>query len=273
MAELWTILRDYNEYMVLIGGWVPFFLLQRYGEGSVEHVGSLDIDLALNAQAIPVDAYETILDRLQDRGYHHRVDRQGRPIPFSFERAVVVEGGSRVVVQVDLLAPQYGGTGPRHRHQVVQDLLARKVRGADLVFDHFEVEEQTARLPNGAQINVQIKIADAVSCFVMKGIALASRASEKDAYDLYLLCKNYKSGPASLAAELQAMRWHSLIQEALKSVTEYFDGVDAIGPIAVADFLEVNDPEEREVVCRDAYEVLRYMLEKAREDLTWRQLY
>jgi len=69
------------------------------------------------------------------------------------------------------------------------------------------------------------------------------------------------------------MRWHSLIQEALKSVTEYFDGVDAIGPIAVADFLEVNDPEEREVVCRDAYEVLRYMLEKAREDLTWRQLY
>jgi len=113
MAELWTILRDYNEYMVLIGGWVPFFLLQRYGEGSVEHVGSLDIDLALNAQAIPVDAYETILDRLQDRGYHHRVDRQGRPIPFSFERAVVVEGGSRVVVQVDLLAPQYGGTGPR----------------------------------------------------------------------------------------------------------------------------------------------------------------
>ena len=64
------------------------------------------------------------------------------------------------------------------------------------------------------------------------------------------------------------MRWHRLIQEALKSVAEYFDAVDAIGPIAVADFLEVNDPEEREVVCRDVYEVVGYMLEQVLEDST-----
>lgn len=153
MAELWTALAAYNEYMVLIGGWVPYFLLERHSRTDPGHVGSLDVDLALDASRIPEVAYQTILDILQKRGYRQRRDRLGRPIPFSYLRTVETVEDMTVEVQVDFLAPEYGGTGKSRRHQVVQDLLARKVRGADLVFDHFEVETLEACLPNRAVVD------------------------------------------------------------------------------------------------------------------------
>ncbi|MBN2603276.1 MAG: hypothetical protein JXA91_03995 [Candidatus Thermoplasmatota archaeon] len=50
MLELWRSLRRYNNGMTLIGGWVPYFLLEKFGGNSYEHdhVGSIDIDIALN---------------------------------------------------------------------------------------------------------------------------------------------------------------------------------------------------------------------------------
>ena len=39
-----------------------------------------------------------------------------------------------VPVEVDLLAPEYGGRSGRHENQFVQDVRARKARGCDLVF-------------------------------------------------------------------------------------------------------------------------------------------
>ena len=44
LIELMQILGEYREQMVLIGGWVPFFL---FGPG---HVGSTDVDIALDRE-------------------------------------------------------------------------------------------------------------------------------------------------------------------------------------------------------------------------------
>jgi len=262
MAELWTALAAYNEYMVLIGGWVPYFLLERHSRTDPGHVGSLDVDLALDASRIPEVAYQTILDILQKRGYRQRRDRLGRPIPFSYLRTVETVEDMTVEVQVDFLAPEYGGTGKSRRHQVVQDLLARKVRGADLVFDHFEVETLEACLPNRAVVDVTLKVANAAACLVMKGITLAQRLQEKDAYDLYLLSKHYKGGPTSLAEEVAALGRNRVVQEALVGIRKRFSRVDGAGPTAVADFMEITDRDERELVMRDAFEVVNILLGK-----------
>ncbi|MFQ6014864.1 MAG: nucleotidyl transferase AbiEii/AbiGii toxin family protein [Anaerolineae bacterium] len=262
MAELWAALATYDEYMVLIGGWAPYFLLERHSRTDPGHIGSLDVDLALDAGRIPEVAYQTILDILEKRGYRQRRDRLGRPIPFSYLRSVETAEGATVDVQVDFLAPEYGGTGKSRRHQVVQDLLARKVRGANLVFDHFEVETLEARLPNRAVVDVTLKVADAAACLVMKGIALAQRLQEKDAYDLYLLAKHYRDGPTSLAEEVAALGRNRLVREALAGIRKRFGRVDGAGPTAVADFMEITDPDERELVMRDAFEVMNTLLEK-----------
>jgi hypothetical protein len=57
------ILGEYREQMVLIGGWVPFFLF-----GS-KHVGSTDVDIALDREQITDDVYKTIRQHLEKRGY------------------------------------------------------------------------------------------------------------------------------------------------------------------------------------------------------------
>lgn len=49
LVELMTILGNYRDNIALIGGWVPYFLID---SDETSHVGSIDIDLALNFKEI-----------------------------------------------------------------------------------------------------------------------------------------------------------------------------------------------------------------------------
>ena len=59
MLELWRSLRKYNEAMILVGGWAPYFILETCaGEGYLhDHIGSIDIDIAINPQLVSEDEY------------------------------------------------------------------------------------------------------------------------------------------------------------------------------------------------------------------------
>lgn len=152
---------------------MPYFLLEKYkypGEYE-QHVGSFDIDVALDVFSIPETAYKSILEILGERGFYHRKDALGRDIPASFLKKVVFEDGREIEVRIDFLAPEYGGTAKKRRHQVIQDLLARKGRGTDIVFNHADVIHLSGPISNGANIELDIKVADVTACFVMKGIA------------------------------------------------------------------------------------------------------
>jgi len=45
MVELMTVIGELRDHVVLVGGWVPYFLLK---ESQDEHTGSIDIDLAFD---------------------------------------------------------------------------------------------------------------------------------------------------------------------------------------------------------------------------------
>jgi hypothetical protein len=97
MRELFLYLKPYRDQIVLIGGWVPYFLLEKYrypGEYD-QHVGSLDIDVALDVFSIPETAYKSILEILIERGFYHKKDTLGRDIPASFLKRVVTENGKK----------------------------------------------------------------------------------------------------------------------------------------------------------------------------------
>ncbi len=162
---------------------MPYFLLEKYrypGEYD-QHVGSLDIDVALDAFSIPEAAYKSILEILRERGFYHKKDTLGRDIPASFLKKVVTENGKEVEVRIDFLAPEYGGTPARRSHQMIQEIFARKGRGTDIVFNHADIIHLSGPISSGANIELDIKVADATACFVMKGIALGQRTWEKDA--------------------------------------------------------------------------------------------
>ena len=246
LVEVMTVLGEFRSHIVLIGGWIPYFLLE---ESQHEHVGSLDIDIALDFQKISNDTYQTILQALMDRGYR-QADQ-----PFIFYRTIAKKDGGEIIVQVDLLAGEYGGTGKSHRTQVIQqDGKARKARGCDLVFGHNRLLRVTGNMPNGSQNEVTIKIADIIPFLVMKGMTLWERYKEKDAYDVYFTVLHYPGGIKELANVFEPFRQNKLVHEGLGKVRTKFKSIDAPGPICVIVFLDIDDEEERERIKRDAYE-------------------
>ena len=43
LIEVLRILGSYRDYLVLTGGWAPYFILEKFGGGG-QHCGSIDID-------------------------------------------------------------------------------------------------------------------------------------------------------------------------------------------------------------------------------------
>ena len=268
MRELFLYLKPYRNQIVLIGGWVPYFLLEKYkypGEYD-QHVGSFDIDVALDAFSIPETDYKTILEILSGRGFYQRKDALGRDIPASFLKKIGLENKKEIEVRIDFLAPEYGGTPKKRRHQIIQDMLARKGRGTDIVFSHADVIHLSGPISNGANIELDIKVADVTACFVMKGILLGERTSEKDAYDLYMLVRYYKEGPKSVLSELTKLRNHGLMKEALKNIQEHFKDIKSLGPVSIARFMGITDREEHDRITRDAFELFQFIIQGMRKE-------
>jgi len=66
LMELLQILGEFRDQMVVVGGWVPGLLLPDAPE---PHVGTLDIDIALDLRYLPEASYTTLLRALTSRGY------------------------------------------------------------------------------------------------------------------------------------------------------------------------------------------------------------
>jgi hypothetical protein len=260
LLEVIDALKGYGTDIVVVGGWAPYFLLQKLGSKEAEqHVGSLDGDFALNFQRIPEDKYETILETLNRLGYSQRKSTSGKAVPASFEKTVKI-GETTFTMQIDFLAGEYGGTAQNHRHQEVQDLLARKGRGTDLVFDNFYANDVQGRFLNGADVRVRVIFANEIAMFAMKGVTIAQRTKAKDYYDVYMMTKHLEGGPAALGRRLVAFKQNKVIVEALENVRKYFDSPKGLGPTSVADFMGEDDQATREIIQRDVYEVMQAVI-------------
>jgi hypothetical protein len=253
LIELMQILGEFRDHVVVVGGSVPGLLLS----DSVEpHIGTLDIDLAFDFRNIPDASYQTLLKALTSRGY-----RQGGQ-PFQFFRDVPFSDRDPITVEVDLLAGEYGGTSRSHRTQVLQDARARKTRACDLVFEDNNVIAIEGELPGGGHLKVQCRVAAIVPFLVMKGMALADRLKEKDAYDIYYCVSQYPGGLAALAEIFRPHMGNRLVREGLTKIKEKFLSPDHAGPKWVADFLEIANREERAIQQRTAYEQVTALLDK-----------
>ncbi len=252
LIELVHLLGEIKDEIVIIGGWTPTFLLPQSEE---PHIGSLDIDVALNFSKIPDDTYQTILKTFIKQGYI-----QDKEQPFRFFRKVKVEGTEPVNVEVDLMAGEYGGTGKGHRTQRVQDVHARKTRGCNLAFDSSITITLEGELPNGGKDKVSFKVAGIVPFLAMKGIAMNERMKEKDAYDIFYCVNHYPGGVKKLAEEFKLKMKNKLIIEGLGKIRNKFASVEHIGPKWVADFLEITEKEDREIIMRRAYEKVSELL-------------
>ncbi len=252
LLELVRLLAEYRDDIVVVGGWVPALLIP---QDRKPHIGSTDVDLALNHRTLTGPGYKTICRLLEGRGY-----TQDKRQPFVFWRTVKV-GDKEIVVEVDLLAGEYEGTGKTHRTQSVQDVRARKARGCDLAFQIPARIAIEGNLPGGARDSATVCIASIVPFLVMKGMALATRLKEKDAWDIYYCVRWYPGEPAVLVDVCREHIKNGLVKEGFKNIAEKFASPDHTGPTFVADFEEISNLEARAVTERDAFERVQYLLQ------------
>ena len=251
LLELSHILGSYRETFVIIGGWVPELLLTGAAQ---PHIGSTDVDVAMDHRSLEEPGYQKLVSLLIKRGY-----RKSEEQPFIFFRDVLVEG-QEISVEVDFLAGEYAGSGKRHRTQVIEDLRARKARGCDLVFEMNSEIEINGKLPNGGIDQNKVRVASIPAFLVMKGMALADRLKEKDAWDIYYCLLYYPGGVEALAEKMRPFLKHGLVQEGLAKIAGKFQSPEHMGPTAIADFEELTDPDARSLVQRDAYERVQALM-------------
>ena len=260
LLEIAHLLQEYKDGMVIVGGSVPGMIINQTEQ---KHIGSIDVDIALNHYLIQDVGYRTISELLRMRGYI-----PGNQ-PFIFFRSLTVNE-HEVKVEVDFLAGEYGGTGKKHRTQVVQDLKPRKARACDLAFfDPMDVVIESV-LPDGGKDKALIKVASIVPFLMMKAQALNNRLKEKDAYDIYYCLINYPGGLDEIVIAFQRFPKHSLVEEGLEIFRDKFFSTDAIGPVFVANFMGEDDPEIRAFLQRDSYERVQYIL-RAVQDLDFKK--
>ncbi|GFP21176.1 hypothetical protein HKBW3S06_00402 [Candidatus Hakubella thermalkaliphila] len=262
LVELMTILKSYADALVLIGGWAPYFLLEKHKSPTSDfrHVGSVDIDLVIDPQIIDEERYATITKMLLDRGY-----RPSPQIFYQFERKIVSSLDQReYVVGVDFLTPKpEKGKGRKHRHRLVQpDLRARTLEGAEIALKHNWECSLSGILPEDGGTTVTLRVADIVSSLALKGIALGERYAEKDAYDIYVLLSYYRDGPRDVRDELKPYLSDKFLQKGLSSIESRFRSPEAEGPSWVANFLIQTNPELIKRTKMDAYMTVREFFEQ-----------
>ncbi|MEX2213968.1 MAG: nucleotidyl transferase AbiEii/AbiGii toxin family protein [Phycisphaeraceae bacterium] len=256
LAEVFRALGEYREHMLLVGGWVPSMLIPNPEH---RHVGSLDVDIALNHTAAQEEFYKQISEMMELLEF--KVDPKNR---HRFARMLVVSGES-ITIHVDMLALEYGGRGKKHQHQHVQNIEARKARGCDLAFEHPLDMKVELTMINGAKAVVPLRVTSVAAFIVMKSFAMRGRRKDKDAYDVVYCLREYQGGIDAVAEDFKKFGTHGLVREAIEILTEEFKDTTYIGPKSVADFLELPEGDEREIMLRDAAERVQELVEKVKQ--------
>src|SRR5476649_1410448 len=100
LIEIGQILGSFQGKFAVVGGAVPWLLLN---SEEMPHVGTLDVDLGLDAEALGDGEYATLVQSLMANGF-----RQGSDLRrFQLVRAVPARnGGAAIDVIVDFLMPR-----------------------------------------------------------------------------------------------------------------------------------------------------------------------
>jgi hypothetical protein len=245
LIEVLTILGQYLDKVVIIGGWVPELFFPEQG-----HMGSTDVDLALDAERIPPIAYGTIRRLLIGAGY--------RPtdLPNRFVRRVENHD-----VKVDLITGESSTSAEDSQHRLVQEMMVWKARGVDLALLFNREMEITGTLPGGGQNTVSVRVPLVSAYLCMKSITLSERMKPKDAYDIYFTVVNHPEGPGSLAEHFRSLRGNGLVEEALTKLRAKFRILEEIGPVWAAQVARENG-EDEEMARRKAFEYVSALLDQ-----------
>jgi hypothetical protein len=234
LVEIGQILGSFKGKYAIVGGAVPWLLL---GNEDMPHVGTLDVDVSLDAEALGDGEYAILIDALRGHGYDQR-DELRR---FQLVRRVPVEdGGAAIDVIVDFLMPRDAEI-VKNDPPLISDFAVQRADGADLALRFYQFVAISGPMPAGGTNRVEVAVCSIPALLAMKGHALAGRYKQKDAYDIYYCIRNYPGGPEALADACRPLLEHASGAAGYGLIAGKFDTVDAFGPTCVRRFVEDTD--------------------------------
>ena len=234
LIEIGQILGSYKGKFAVIGGAVPWLLL---GEADIPHVGTIDVDLSLDAEALGDGEYAQLVETLMKQGYHQR----GHLRRFQLVRTVPAQDdGADIDVIVDFLMP-HDATIARNAPPLVANFAVQRADGADLALRFYQFVAIDGDMPDGGGNRVEIAVASIPALLAMKGYAIMNRRKQKDAYDIYYSIRNFPGGIAALATATQQLLDCATARTGYLHISEKFRTLDDFGPTSVRQFVDRPD--------------------------------
>jgi len=258
LVDLGQVLGSFfTDSIVIVGGWVPDLLLPAAAE---PHVGSMDVDLALDAQKLREGRYAEIVKSLLATGRYEQTDQQ-----FKLRATVDLgDGGPVLEVDIDFLKSP-GKRRKRKGPRLLEEFRPLDADGCAAAFLHPERVQVDGHTIAGAENSVHVLVAALEDFLVMKAYALAGRDKPKDAYDICYCLGHAPGAVESLAQAWRDRREDRLVQGAIEQLREKFGSVRAYGPQQVVAFYDPPGADERELHARRAYELVDRFLSAINE--------
>jgi Nucleotidyl transferase AbiEii toxin, Type IV TA system len=249
LVEIGQVLGSFRGKFAIIGGSVPWLLLE---SEDMPHVGTLDVDLTLDAEALGDGEYATLVEALMAQGYNQREGFRR----FQLVRTVPAQdGGQPIDIVVDFLMPRDADI-VKNSPRLVADFAVQKADGADLALRFHQFVAVEAMMPNGGHNRVELAVCSIPALLAMKGHALNGRLKQKDAYDVYYCIRNYPGGIAALATDCHPLLKHQNAVDGYTFINAKFETLESFGPTCVRRFVEESqilgdrDPDQWQ---RDAF--------------------
>jgi hypothetical protein len=252
LIDLGQVLASFSDCMVVVGGWTPDLLMP---EADEPHVGSIDVDLALDAEKLNDGRYAELLNLLINT-------RRYRPGEKDFQLIVDVnlgDGDKPVQVEVEFLAPKEVKL-KKNKPKLLRGFRVLQADGCGVAFHAPVVLRLGGRNVRGDTNGVSLRVASLPDFLVMKAYALGGRDKPKDAYDLCYCLENAPGGMAALAADWKPRLAEKEVTRAVEILREKFATVDSFGPQQLVEFHAATDEESREMAARRAFELVQKFL-------------
>lgn len=253
LVDLGQVLASFKDSVVIVGGWTPDLLLPHADE---PHIGSIDVDLALDATKLGAGQYAELIQLLLDT-------KRYRPGDKDFQLVAEVDlgdGEKPVLVEVDFLAAQ-DVKMKKNRPALLEGFRVLKAEGCNVAF-HAPVEiaipGQNVR---GARNTVHMRVVSLADFVLMKAHAIGGRDKPKDVYDLCYALAEFPGGLKALAADWSKRTSSKEVTRAMAILKEKFCAVDAFGPQQLVEFHDSTNDEERAMQARRAFELVRSLLD------------
>ena len=234
LLEIGQVLDEFRGKFVVIGGAVTWLLLN---EPEMPHIGTQDVDLSLDAEALGDGEYSNLVISLQKQGYNQR-DNLNR---FQLVRTVPArDGGPDIDIVVDFLMPRDAEIA-KNNPPLTSNFALQRAHGADLALEFNQMIVIEGDMPDGGENSVDIAVASIPAFLAMKGYAINNRLKHKDAYDIYYCIRNFPNGIDALVKVTLSLLE---IETALKGycfISDKFRDINDFGPTSVRKFVESSE--------------------------------